>query len=57
MKKKVGDWICYKCGASLGKVFKNHLPTWHSGKCDYCGKNNISVTQPRDFGYPELPVL
>lgn len=48
-----GNWICHECGLKYGRP-KNVVSTWHVELCDYCGKIE-SVTEPRDYGYPELP--
>ena len=40
-------WICDDCGKKLSdKQFE--LSTWHTDKCDVCGKT-VAVTEPRDF--------
>jgi hypothetical protein len=46
--------ICHPCGvkhrtypAKLGAV-----STYHIGKCNWCGLDDVPVTEPRDFGYP-----
>ena len=51
--KMTGNWICHECGLKYGRP-KNVVSTWHVELCDYCGKIE-SVTEPRDYGYPELP--
>ena len=43
------NWICADCGGKYGKYLPD-AATWHTGKCDNCGKNNIAVTEPRDYG-------
>jgi hypothetical protein len=50
----VGNWICGMCGFRYGKTYRNHIATYHQDKCDYCGRV-AAVTEPRDYGYPELP--
>jgi len=55
MKKKKLDinkinWVCVKCGRKYGECVKDHIATFHVGKCDVCG-SKTSVTEPRDFGY------
>lgn len=45
------DWACESCGKEHGRgIPKNHVSTWHYGKCEICGQNK-SVTQARDFGH------
>ena len=29
--------------------------TAHDAPCPVCGRENVGVTQPRDFGYPVIP--
>ena len=48
------SWICFDCGARLGKMPDDHMATWHHGKCGWCGEVK-PVTHPRDFGYPPAP--
>lgn len=45
--------VCSDCGlkASNGRSFQ--ISTFHKAICDVCGKEK-SVTQPRDFFYPEF---
>jgi hypothetical protein len=49
----IGFWICSQCGEKYGKP-RDCISTWHYGTCDYCG-DETTVTEPRDYGYPELP--
>lgn len=44
------DWICSDCGKIYGRIIKGHVCTWHYDTCDFCGKNNVVCTEPRDFG-------
>lgn len=55
-KKAYPSWICYDCGNRYGVWKDGHRrsSTWHTGKCDICGKT-CSVTEPRDFGHVTLP--
>jgi hypothetical protein len=50
------NWVCYNCGhkAQSDPHKIASLSTWHLDTCDVCGKYE-SVTQPRDFGYPQFP--
>ena len=52
--KKTIDWVCQDCGMKYGNP-RNAVSTWHDDTCDVCGKENIPVTEPRDFNY--LPRL
>lgn len=33
------------------------MSTYHTGKCEACGKDNIPVTEARDFGYPNFNLI
>lgn len=52
-------WVCHPCGVTYGKWYhggeytgpKTHYSTMHLGSCDVCGTNNVSVTEPRDYGH------
>jgi hypothetical protein len=45
-------FVCTECAEKAGgKMPKNHIATWHDGKCDICHKLK-PVTEPRDFGHP-----
>lgn len=41
-------------GNKHGRVPKDHVATFHYGICGWCKKENIPVTEPRDYSYPEL---
>lgn len=50
-QKLYPEWTCEPCGIKHGRGMpENHLATWHTGKCDVCGKET-DVTEPRDFGH------
>jgi len=49
--KKYPKWICSDCGLKYGKVL-DIISTFHMGKCGWCKKNGVPVTQPGDFGFP-----
>lgn len=56
MKKGYPDWVCHHCGEKHRRakhpcVFAS---TFHIGTCDVCEKIT-SVTEPRDYGYPDFP--
>ena len=52
-------WVCDPCGTKHGNWYqdgqyigpKHHCATCHYGSCDVCGANNVSVTEPRDYGH------
>ena len=52
-------WVCNDCGEKYGTWYqggvytgpKNHCSTNHYGTCNVCGKTNVSVTEPRDYGH------
>jgi hypothetical protein len=52
-------WVCNNCGVKYGAWYqggsysgpKNHCSTNHYGTCGVCGKTNVSVTEPRDYGH------
>lgn len=47
-------WVCFECAQKVGGKFpEGHLATWHIDICDVC-KETKSVTEPRDFGYPDF---
>jgi hypothetical protein len=53
------DYICNDCGHQYGRWYasgsytgpSDSCSTYHEGKCDICAKQNVPVTEPRDFGY------
>jgi hypothetical protein len=53
------EWICHKCGVKHGGWYENgfykgpetHCATYHVGNCDICNAKEVSVTEPRDYGY------
>ena len=44
------DWVCSECGLKYG-ARRPGLATWHLDECGVCGRKDIAVTEPRDFGY------
>lgn len=49
------SWICHDCGVKLGR-FASSLATYHEGDpCGWCGRSDVPVTEPRDYGYPQAP--
>lgn len=58
-------WVCAQCGnltyivtAALDKKYPlggvSKMSTYHTGKCEACGKDNIPVTEARDFWLPQF---
>ncbi len=46
-------WICSACGFKHGVVSVGHCATYHMGDaCGWCGRDDVPVTEPRDYGYP-----
>lgn len=55
------NWCCSDCGrmaSSLSghKKLQFDISTFHAGICDVCGEKK-SVTEPRDFFYPDFSLL
>jgi hypothetical protein len=56
------EWICHDCGVKYGYWYKNSRyrgpkywsATYHLGTCDMCKSEEISVTEPRDYGHLNL---
>ena len=46
-------WVCFECGPRYAKraMKDGHLSTWHPDTCGVCGREGVSCTEPRDFGY------
>ena len=45
--------ICGPCGRKHGRLpSPGHVATYYPGTCGWCGKTEIVVTEPRDWGYP-----
>lgn len=60
------SWCCRDCGMLANQVhntvYGRHVPvatisTYHQDKCDLCGRTDVSVTELRDFGYPDLRLV
>ncbi len=49
------SWICRECGIDFGRQPHGHLATFHQGQCGWCEKDDVAVTEPRDYGYPICP--
>jgi putative phage-type endonuclease len=48
-------WVCQECAKKYGGHGRHGaIATWHPDICDVCNCWKI-VTEPRDFGYPDLP--
>ena len=53
MRRNYPDWICSVCGHNYGRE-RPLLASYHiGGQCGWCGRDDVPVTEPRDFGYPE----
>lgn len=67
MQKEVSS-VCQPCGVTANYLtcLKKHgrppvkkafdVSTFHNGTCDVCGEKT-SVTQPRDFFYPDFSLI
>jgi len=49
--KEYPAWICIQCGVEYGRNSVNGFATYHLGKCDICGRDDVPVTEPRDYGH------
>ena len=57
-RKTYPKWVCHPCGVTYGKWYEkgdykgpsHYYSTFHVNTCDLCGNDNISVTEPRDYG-------
>lgn len=59
-RKPYPQWICEDCGRQHGRVL-DRTSTWHEpdpdnkkDQCGWCGTRDEALTEPRDFGYPEV---
>lgn len=59
---KYPAWICEPCGKTFGRVIPGHCATFHQPDaddpkdcCGWCGTKSVALTEPRDFGYPDVP--
>lgn len=55
MKITVGQWICADCGRYLSRTPVPQMATWHMGRCDYCNRRALPVTEPIAYGNPTRP--
>ena len=47
-------WICHDCGNRHG-TSRGGESTFHVGSaCGWCGRTDVPVTQPRDYGHPPV---
>ena len=54
------QWICRECALdNHGMIIEGHISTMHmpdqdnpTDKCGWCGRNDVALTEPKDFGYP-----
>lgn len=57
--KNYPSYICHDCGVEWGSWYvrseyvgpPHWCSTMHMGVCDLCGKVDIAVTEPRDYGH------
>lgn len=61
--------VCRQCGlaanvltclAKYGEMPRQNaftVSTFHKGQCDVCLRDNIDVTEARDFFYPEFKLI
>ena len=48
------SWVCAECAQKAGGRFpEGYQATWCEEKCGVCGEVK-SVTDPRNFGYPDF---
>ena len=58
-RKPYPDWICHPCGMTWGIWYlkgeyvgpSDSCSTMHLDTCGICNKENVSVTEPRDYGH------
>ncbi len=50
-ENKYPAWICVPCGRLYGHGSKFASSTMHTGACGVCGREDVPVTEPRDFGH------
>lgn len=54
------EWICDECGVKHGTApSASHVSTYHIGTdanhtCGWCGRSDVPLTEPRDYGWPKL---
>jgi len=57
--KDYPEYICHDCGVEWGTWYSRseyigppyHAATYHKSSCDLCGKIDVVVTEPRDYGH------
>jgi len=55
MKDDYPQWICSPCGHTHGPERPLLASYRVGGPCGWCGAEDVPVTEPRDFGYPDAP--
>lgn len=45
------EYICHECGVRFCKGITKRSATYHIGRCQCCGAQEVPVTEPRDYGY------
>jgi hypothetical protein len=48
------SWVCHECALPTARRIPT-MATYHQAVCPCCGKC-VPVTQPVDYGYPDLVV-
>jgi hypothetical protein len=44
-------WVCGQCAMKYECSMPNgHIATFHIDTCDVCGKEDVEVTEDRDYG-------
>lgn len=46
--KPFPELICINCSNAFGKP-RFPASTWHKGTCEVCGRDDVSITESRDF--------
>ncbi len=58
-RKPYPDWVCHPCGMTWGLWYSrgeyvgppHTCSTMHLDTCGICDKENVFVTEPRDYGH------
>ena len=48
------EWICCDCGEKHGRPSRREACMHIGSPCGWCGRDDVPVTQPRDYGWPKL---
>jgi len=49
--KEYPAWIFIQCGIEYGRNSSSGFATYHLGECNICGRREVPVTEPRDYGH------